>query len=827
MKKLTLNFSLVMCLLLSGCSGINDYMRSQMLEKSRIMENGNYQAYQVYSDEGKLTQEGYYSEEAFETDETDITAAAKAAHVTFANNSYLKIAYFSDSDSTMLLNTEACYLEPGNNIYATVSISKSVPSSMYYFSGFRIYRYEDGDRELIDTVQPGEDGLILEISEGYVGAELSIEPIGNFGKRTISLRDYYIDDDGKEHELSGTWMINERQETGNKIKINPVSSYIISYEYDSNEYFYISSNPQCYYSNNEDGIVIFEQKKSVDETGDYSVELHKYITVSIESLHGRSVSVNNGIQQQIKAEIKAGNMLKIPRLKYGDILTIVTDKEWSSLDSCRELILQSLEKLQNGEYKYTLIVPQKGGEFVFDPSEYSYEHGTIIFKCFGEIVTSKQYLAVGSKITYEIDTVDDVYWLGDGDHVIVVSNEEETRRKINNIKFVQRVKAEVELKQPEYGGCIRYFAEGKEITTNTFKTTSGTEIVMQFSPWEGWINHYKNGEIYTVTEDNRQTALIGNKDVDTAFTEDSNHKPALTIILNKSVGENMKFNFSASGLDENDYDYKSGWFINNYTIIDELKIGTETGIILSMGNRAIQSGTAVKILVDKTDTNGIKTSYYRLVDDLTKLQDPIMIYEDDEQGTSDIWYKSVKITISVVDVLKFTAPTTPKNATVAVRNATNFETIKTGDILEDSQKVTITITPNSGYYVSGKNVKKDIYQNTMKFSKYQSDIQKILDEHLIEKYYHVTLDANDAYGVCTYKLDGEVVSGKIFFKAGQKLSLEYKITAPGYMVEGAKSLPFGIGKKDQEKTESITIMENMDGQTINRDIFGIKVVKGE
>jgi hypothetical protein len=246
-----------------------------------------------------------------------------------------------------------------------------------------------------------------------------------------------------------------------------------------------------------------------------------------------------------------------------------------------------------------------------------------------------------------------------------------------------------------------------------------------------------------------------------------------------------------------------------------------------MGNRAIQSGTAVKILVDKTDTNGIKTSYYRLVDDLTKLQDPIMIYEDDEQGTSDIWYKSIKITISVVDVLKFTAPTAPKNATVTVRNATNLETIKTGDILEDSEKIIITITPNSGYYVSGKNVKKDIYQNTMKFSKYQSDIQKILDEHLIEKYYHVTLDANDAYGVCTYKLDGEVVSGEIYFKAGQKLSLDYKITASGYVVEGAKGLPFGIGKKDQEKTESITITENMDGQTINRDFFGIKVKRGE
>ena len=76
---------------------------------------------------------------------------------------------------------------------------------------------------------------------------------------------------------------------------------------------------------------------------------------------------------------------------------------------------------------------------MFDPTEYVYEHGTIVFKCFGEVVTSTQYLAAGSKITYEQGTVEDGYWLAHGDHVIIVGDEAETKRQLNSIRFIPQM----------------------------------------------------------------------------------------------------------------------------------------------------------------------------------------------------------------------------------------------------------------------------------------------------------------------------------------------------------------------------------------------------
>ena len=804
-------------LLLSGCSGLSGVIEREMLEQAGIAENSDYQAYQAYSADGKLTQQGYYSQDIFEADMEASEEQKNVAKISFASNSYLDVSYFSDSEQTTCLGTQSCYLELNDSIYAAVVVGKDVASSTYSFSGFRIYQYRNGSRDLIDTIAPGTDGFILKITEQLIGADLVIEPVGDYGTREISLRDYYTDEDGEEHDLAGTWMIDDKVETGNEVEINPVASYIISYEYDSDEYFYLSSKPECFYSNNEDGIVIFERRESTDETSNYEVELHKYVTVSLESAVTRTVTVNDGESQ----EINAGNELEIHRLKYGDTITIVTNKVWASLETCRDLILLSAEELKGGYFKYTLTVPQKGGEFVFDPSEYSYEHGTITFKCFGEVVTSTQYLAVGSRISYSVDTVEEGYWLPDGEHVIVVGTAEETREKLNSIHFVKKIQVTLELPQPSCGGSIKYYADGKEITDTTITTESGKIITMEFFSWEGWINHYNNDFEYEVGENAYQTITINGNDVASAFSEDPDHKPALTVVLSKTVGESMTFAVAASGVNEQDRHYVGNWVDSDYAIIDGAKIGTETGIELSMGGRAIQSGTAVKVLIEKTDSEGEKTSEYRLIDDLAEIQPPILIYADNELGTSKTWYKSIRITISVVDVLEFKAPTEPKNATVSVKVEGTQKHLQAGDLLEGSENVVVTITPGYDYYVTGKNVNNNVYRVTMKFSKYQAEIQKIIDEHPVEKYIHITLDADDAYGTRTYTLDGQTVSGTIRVKSGQKLTLTYEITASGYVIDGANFL------EKHKKSASTTLDASWDGKTINRGSFGISVVRGE
>lgn len=801
---------------------IKGLLKNRMLEQSEITQDATYESYQQYKQSGILTQEGYYSGAVTGAGDPTTTRPDGAVKITFASNSNLSVKYFSDADKTQPIEGISSFLNPQDCLYASVSLSNNLKENAYTFLGFRIYQYENGTRTFINTITPDESGLVMSISSEYAGADLSVEPFGEYQPLVLSLRDYYTDENDREFDLSGTWIIDDRQITQNQAEISPLSSCVVSYKYDSSEYFYLSSSPQCYYNNNEDGVVIFELRESTDTITNYSIELHKYISVSIESDLTRSVSVNNGTRQ----EIPAGGALELSGLKYGDTITLVTNKEWQ-LENFRELILNSQEQFANGQYRYTLTVPQKGSEFVFDPSEYSYEHGTIIFKCFGEIVTGVQYLAPGSRIVYEQNSAEDGYWLPDREHVIIVGEEEETRRQLNCIRFIQRIPVTVELPQPEYGGTIYYSADGQELTEDSFQTFSGTKIEMRFENWEGWINHYNTGETYTVTEDSRQTIRIGTWSVNTAFSESPEHMPVLEVVLDKSVGEDMEFRFSASGLSEKVYQYESRWLRNSLTIISNHKIGTESGIAFSIGNHAIRSGTAVKVLIEKTDIDDNKSSGFRLIDSLTDIPEPILVYDEDDPGTSKIWYKSIKITISLVDVETFQPPAAPLHASVTVRNLSTQRLLKTGDLLEPSEEVTVTIFPSDGYYISGKSVRNDQYQETMRFSQYQSDIQTILEEHPVKQYYHVTLDSDDAYGTCIYQTNGENVTGTISVRDGQILTLKYEITAPGYIIEGAGGFPFGLWKNDQEQTADITLTENMNGQTINRETFGIVVVKEE
>lgn len=817
MRKRIVCLGLVLCMMLSGCSA-SALLEKTMMAQAGVEDDSNYQTYQAYESDGKLTQQGYYSEDIFDVENNAEEVPGGTAQISFARNSYLVINYYSDAERTEPIEAQSCYLNPGTSIYATVEISRDVASSMYSFAGFRVYQFKNGGRDLIDTIQLGEAGFVLEVTNDMVGSDFAIEPIGDYGSRTVTLHDYYTDIDGKEQALFGTWLIDDKVVSGNEVEINPVASYIISYEYDNSEFFYLSSNPQCYYSNNEDGIVIFELMEATDESFDYSVELCRYISVDVETSSDRTVSLN-GANSKV---VNGGTKYKFTGLKYGDSLNLITNIEWPQLEKCKDLIVNGY-RLSNGTYEYRIIVPDKDGQFLFDPNEYTYEHGEIGFKWLGEEITGPIQLAKGRVITYYDKRVDNGYWLPEGDRTITIGDERETRNALNSISFEPIKKVTVSLPQPAYGGTIRYFVDGKEVKGNSIETTTGTKISMEFNYWPGWITHYKNGEVYDVTDVPNQTILLA----DTAFSEDEDHKPTLEVVLKSSVGEKMTFAISAADLSKIDCRYIGNWFGSDNVVLSPTKIGTYEGINLVFGNRSLEAGNAVKILVEMVDTKGNKTAYTRLVNNLAEKQAPIMIYDETELGVSEVWYQTIKITISVVAVETYVAPNNPIHGAVTVRRADSQIILKQGDLVEPAEKVTVTITPNADYYVTGKNVKNDIYQEEMKFSDYLKQINDILSAHPIEKYINLTLSPNDQYGNCVYKLDDKVVSGSIQAKSGQILKLTYTITTNGYVIEGGSSGFLGIGKTDTEKTESLTITADWNGKTIDRSSFGINVMKGE
>lgn len=823
---------------------IDNYLKDAIRKESGLEAKAEYQLYQSYVESGRLDQDGYYYEKSTEEAIVKTEPSSDSAQLSVSANGYLNISYYLDADKTKVWNPAESILQCGNKIYADVVLDKSAPGAYYRFAGFRLSEIdENGKRFPIKTIEPSQDGLVIEITEEYAEKKLALDPIGTYEPCQLFFKSSYLDNNEQSHDLTGGWIVNDKQVTGSSTEVNPNAPCVISYEFDGSKYFFLSSEPECYYNNNEDGIVIFNRRAAGDDTESYSVQLHQYMDIGIVSMQARHVSVNNGFEQ----ELQAGSELQITRLKYGESVQIVSDVAWKDLENCQELIHRNTQiKKQDGQtaYVYTMSVPDKDAVFTFDPAEYEFEHGTVTFMCNGDEIVTKTGLAEGRKITYKQASAEDGYWLPEGENTIVVTTAEATRKEIESIRFLEKERVAVSLKQPEYGGRIEYYADGVLQDSNVYKGDCGTEITMKFYPWEGWINNYHNGAKYVLTKAETQSVIVDGQEVSSnAFTESDNHKPKLNVVLSKSVGEEMLFGFEASGLEYGEYSYEDGWFKESHTVISDHQIGTETGVKVSIKNRAIQSGTAVKILVEMEgeDKSGNKdgankVKYYQLITDLTDQLEPIEIYSGEARDKSGVWYETVRITVSLVDVMKLSMPKMPETGVVTIRNTAADRDrgepvfLTDGSILEGSEDVIITIAPVAGYYVRGEKVEEDRFQTTVDFKECVENLQEMISEHPIEPYMQVTLDPQDPYGTCTYKIGDTVVSGTIAVRLEDEIKLEYTITDDAYIIDGASGilgLPIPLGKDEKHGTASIKADASFEGKTLTRESFDITVKKDE
>ena len=196
-------------------------------------------------------------------------------------------------------------------------------------------------------------------------------------------------------------------------------------------------------------------------------------------------------------------------------------------------------------------------------------------------------------------------------------------------------------------------------------------------------------------------------------------------------------------------------------------------------------------------------------------------------SNSSTVYKSVQLTVSKVKVVAFSSPAINNGSiTVETTDLTNNRILKSIDVIESTRKVKFSISAKSGYYVKDSG-KAETYSDTMKYSKYASDIATVLSKHPIKKLYSITLDATDPYGTVTYKIDGKAVeAGTYNLKEEQKLEISYEITDGKHIIarEGSNWLEDrqndikNITKKTGETVE-IPIILSLDGEKITRDKY--------
>lgn len=291
-----------------------------------------------------------------------------------------------------------------------------------------------------------------------------------------------------------------------------------------------------------------------------------------------------------------------------------------------------------------------------------------------------------------------------------------------------------------------------------------------------------------IVEFNESTAQNGCEDYYVLFHRYINVKMANEgySIFNQNIVKSLRVN----GVEQDNFK-KDKLTLERRKCGDEIKIGVDSGYKVT----AIGLEISAPIDVD----NGNTQEYTITVPETTELELGINV----SKKTATLGGFEIR---------------TINNAIITVTDGKG-NVLQSGEEVDDSEKITVTITPTSGYYVTGKLVKEDVYQNTMEYKKYVSDIDKIIKEHPVKKLICVTLDTSDDYGTCVYKVDGRAVSGTVTLREGQSVKLEYMLTDNNYQIDG------GWFDSKTKKTEKIKISEDYDGRALSREDFKIQIKK--
>ena len=479
---------------------------------------------------------------------------------------------------------------------------------------------------------------------------------------------------------------------------------------------------------------------------------------------------------------------------------------------------------------YSVQLRPVEGIFLFDPRQYVIEHGTVEFLCNGRPITEKCDVADGDVIYYEAKP-EFGYRISEekGSITVNANNPELTNENIQSaVKFYPNEEVEVKLPQPEMGGRIEYMADGKKLTDVSCKLLCGAVIRMNYINWNGWqINPMLyDGMTYKVSEQQiGQCVTLKGVDIyKDVFVEASEHKPNLHIVVSDDF-KDATIQLLAAGIDGKDISYAIAekkrtfpWSSKDRTVCNEI-IGTDRDISIKVTNDTIFQGKAMKLDIVKKDNEGRKYHTIKYVTKLTGNPELISIYDLNEAETSSIVYTDIEITINKVEVVEY-KPLTAGHATVTVTldDVTEPDVLKAGDILEQSREVRIMVTPAADYYMTGSDIKNNSYTDTVEYSEWDKEGEKILQKHPVKKLIRVNLDQTDSYGRCVYELDGRSVSGTIKVKEEQKLVLKYTLTNSDYKIVRSGGVNGFLGGMMHRNTESRTIplSEKLDGKTIRR-----------
>ena len=303
LRQTILLFGLLTAILMfTGCEQLNNYVIRE------IQNSTEYQDLQQAQSRSLL-------------DCTEDSINPGAVRVTIATNAFLKCTYYTDSAKTPLLESEI-FLSSGEKLYVDDVIEVNSNSNMYSFSGFRIWEYDQFGSRKVFAEFPSKQGILLTIPEEYTGAGFSVEPFGHYESRRITAKAFYIDN-GQEVDLpGGSWTINGER-FYNEATISPSEAYTVVYEYsDYSSFYFVKSTPANRLLNEEDQKVTFPEISATEESGEFSVELHRYIPLTISFQKNSSIIFIKAGSRTINPNDLGKRSFTLSDLKVGDTIVI-------------------------------------------------------------------------------------------------------------------------------------------------------------------------------------------------------------------------------------------------------------------------------------------------------------------------------------------------------------------------------------------------------------------------------------------------------------------------------------------------------------------------
>ena len=333
---------------LTGCAKVNQVAIDLAKKESGILVDQEYLQYENLKKNHKLNDKGEYSDSDIENKKEVVKDGS--VYVTIADNPNLSFVFYKDKEHTKIVESNA-YYNPGDCIYYDRPIVSNKNSDKYVFSGFRIYDVSDSGEKIneISCNSDLKEGYI-QIPGNYTGSDLMLVPIGDYEERLLKFKDYYIDENGNENDISGTWIVNDGTVNvdGNTATIDSILDYSVTYMYDNNDYYVVATNPKNINDALDDGCVQFENQSATNGVDKFEVELHRYIDVKITVKGTKSVIVNGE-----RKKVKKNKPIEVKHLKVGDMITVVSEEKCTfESDNVK---VDTSEEVSEG-YKYTLTV---------------------------------------------------------------------------------------------------------------------------------------------------------------------------------------------------------------------------------------------------------------------------------------------------------------------------------------------------------------------------------------------------------------------------------------------------------------------------------------